>query len=132
MGSVNQMVNYLGMICAFFITFPFLPTILVYKISEKIVRNKLRAFHISINWTTILYILATITILNNLFEKQFIGIILGLILFILAIIIIWQWKTRTEVLFNRAIKILWRLCFLIFVSTYTIMVVYGIIIRIIF
>lgn len=126
------MVNYIGMMIAFLITFPLLPTFLTYKISKKIVNHKLRALHIAINWTTILYILATITMLKNIFGRQFIGIISALILFLLTIIIIWQWKTKTEVLLSRAIKILWRLCFLIFISTYTILAIYGIMIRIIF
>lgn len=126
------MVNYVSIFIAFIITFPFLPTIFVYKISKKVFHHKLRALHSAINWTTILYILATTKMLNNIFEQQMIGIIIGLILLFLAIIIIWQWKTRTEVLFYKALKILWRLCFLIFLLTYTIMVVSSIIIRVIF
>src|SRR5690554_2210561 len=126
------MVNYMSIIIACLITFPFLSTLLIYKVSKKIVRHKLHALHLAINWTTILYILATIIMLNNIFEQQFIGIILGLILFLLAIIIIWQWKTKTEILFNRAIKIMWRLCFLIFFVAYMMIATYGIVIRIIF
>lgn len=119
--------NYIGMIIAFLITFPFLSTIFVYVASNKVVQHQLRAFHISINWTTILYILSTNMMLNNIFGQQFIGITIGAILFLLAMIIIWQWKTRTEVLLSRAIKIMWRLCFLFFLSTYIVLVVYGII-----
>ena len=126
------MINFISMIIACLITFPFVPTLLIYKVSKKIVRHKLHALHLAINWTTILYILATIIMLNNIFEQQVIGIILGLILLFLAIIIIWQWKTKTEVLFSRAIKILWRLCFLIFLVAYMMIATYGIVIRIIF
>ena len=108
------MINYLSIIIALLITFPFIPTIIVYKVSDKIVKHKLRALHIAINWTTILYIFATIRILNMMFDQQFIGIVIGLILVLLAIIIIWQWKIKTEVLLNKALKILWRLCFIVF------------------
>jgi len=125
------MINYLSVIIALLITFPFIPTIIVYKVSDIMMQHKLRALHIAINWTTILYILASMRILNMMFDQQFIGIIIGLILVLLAIIIIWQWKTNTEVLLNKAIKILWRLCFLIFLFAYTILVVYGVILRII-
>jgi len=125
------MVNYVSIIIAFLITFPFIPTIAVYKVCDIIVQHKLRALHIAINWTTILYIFATARMLNMMFNQQFIGIIIGLILLLLTVIIVWQWKSKTEVLFNKAIKILWRLCFLIFLFAYTILVVYGIIIRII-
>lgn len=126
------MVNYISIIIAFLITFPFIPTIIVYKLSNKMVNHKLRSLHIAINWTTILYILATTKILKNMFDIQFIGAIFILMLFLLAIIIVRQWKTTTEVLLNKAMKILWRLCFLIFLFSYAILVVYGIIIRIIF
>lgn len=125
------MINYLSIIIALLITFPFIPTIIVYKVSDKIVKHKLRALHIAINWTTILYIFATIRILNMMFDQQFIGIVIGLILVLLAIIIIWQWKIKTEVLLNKALKILWRLCFIIFLFAYLILVVYGIILRMI-
>lgn len=125
------MINYLSIIIALLITFPFIPTIIVYKVSDKIVKHKLRALHIAINWTTILYIFATIRILNMMFDQQFIGIVIGLILVLLAIIIIWQWKIKTEVLLNKALKILWRLCFIVFLFAYLILVVYGIILRMI-
>lgn len=126
------MINYLSVMIAIMITYPIIPTWLVYKIANKIVKQKWRALHIAINWTTILYILATIVMLNILFEQYFIGFILGFILLTLAIIIIWQWKTRTEVLFSKAIKILWRLCFIIFLFAYFILAFYGIIMRIFF
>jgi len=126
------MVNYISMMIAFLITFPFIPSVFVYKVSNKIVHHKLRALHIAIDWTTILYILATLKILNNIFDQQFIGIIFVFMLFLLTIIIIRQWKMNTEVLFNKAIKILWRLCFLIFLFIYIILVIYGIVVRIIF
>lgn len=127
-----QMVNYLGFIIAFLITFPFIPTLFVYKISEKAVNHKLRAFHIAINGTTILYILATIQMLNMMFEYQFIGIVIGLVLLLLTVIIVWQWKTKTEILIDKAFKILWRLCFLIFLFSYIILSIYGITNRILF
>lgn len=128
---VNQMINYMSIIIASLITFPFIPTWLVYKVGNKIVQQRWRALHIAINWTTILYIFATMIMLNIIFEQQFIGIILGIILLILAIILVWQWKTKTEVIFSKAIKILWRLCFLIFLFTYCLLMFYGIIVRII-
>lgn len=126
------MINYMSIIIAIMITYPIIPTWLVYKIANKLVKQKWRALHITINWTTILYILATIVMLHILFEQYFIGIILGFILLLLAVIIIWQWKTRTEVLFKKAIKILWRLCFVIFLFTYFILAFYGIVIRVFF
>lgn len=126
------MVSYISIIIASLITFPIFSTWIIYKIGNKVVRQKSRALHIAVNWTTILYILSTIMMLHIIFEQHFIGIIFGLILSILAIIIIWQWKTKTEILFSKAIKILWRLCFIIFLVTYFILVFYGIAMKMFF
>lgn len=126
------MVDYISILIALLIICPIIPTWLVYAIVNRIVQHKTRALHFAVNWTTILYILATVMILNMMFERQFIGIVTCLILFVLAIIMIWQWRAKTEVLFGRAVKILWRICFLIFLSSYSILVVYGIAIKIFF
>lgn len=126
------MISYISIIIASLITFPIFSTWIIYKIGNKVVRQKSRALHIAVNWTTILYILSTIMMLHIIFEQHFIGIIFGLILSILAIIIIWQWKTKTEILFSKAIKILWRLCFIIFLVTYFILVFYGIAMKMFF
>ncbi|WP_373895927.1 DUF3397 domain-containing protein [Virgibacillus sp. CBA3643] len=121
------MVDVIIYFIAFFITVPILATWIVYKISFKIYGHQWKAIHISVNWTTIFYIIAVLILVSNIFDQQFIGIMLILLLSMLAVIIILQWKMRTEVVFAKAFKTLWRLCFLIFSFLYICFVLIGII-----
>lgn len=126
------MIDYMIYLIAFLITVPMISTWLIYILGKKIVGHPLKALHMAVNWTTTLYILATLSMLMDIFEQSLVGIFLGIFIFILAIIIIVQWKIRTEVVLGRAIKILWRFCFLFFLLTYSILVVSGITIRVLF
>lgn len=125
---MGQAIIYL---IAFFITFPFLATWIVFFISKKIYNHQWRAIHLSVNLTTFLYICSTFVMIKLMFNQYFLGVFLIISISILALIIIIQWKTKTEVLFVRAVKQLWRVCFLMFSILYSILVITGIIIKII-
>ncbi|MBT2216946.1 DUF3397 family protein [Virgibacillus dakarensis] len=112
---------------AFIITAPILTTWVVYQFSVKIYRQKWRAFHTAVNWTTIWYILAVMTLMSVIFNNSFYGWIIVLLLCILSIIIVIQWKTRTEVDFKRAFKGFWRFTFLLFSLLYICLILIGLI-----
>src|SRR5690625_3462419 len=101
---MSQVVIYF---ITFWITFPMLATWIFYYMGKKIYRHQWKAIHLSVNWTTLLYIISTFFILKIIFDQYFIGTGLILLIVILALIIIIQWKTKTEILFVRAIKQLW-------------------------
>lgn len=124
------MVDFIIYFIAFFITIPIVATWIVYKISLKLFGHKWRAIHIAVNWTTILYMIAVLILLSNMFDQQFIGIMLVLLLSMLGGIIILQWRMSTEVVLSKALKTLWRLCFLIFLFLYICLLLIGIIQRI--
>ncbi|UJL47844.1 DUF3397 domain-containing protein [Virgibacillus sp. NKC19-16] len=126
------MVDFIIYFIAFFITVPILATWIVYKISLRLYDHQWKAIRISVNWTTILYMIAVLILLSDIFDQQFIGIMLVLLLSMLAGIIILQWKARTEVVLTKAFKTLWRLCFLIFLFLYICLVLIGVIQRIFF
>ncbi|MBY7143733.1 DUF3397 family protein [Virgibacillus sp. NKC19-3] len=116
---------------AFFITFPFLATMIIYKISLKLYGHPWKAIHISVSWTTVFYMVAVLILVSNIFDREFSGILLILLLSMLAGIIFLQWKMRTEIILTKALKILWRLCFLLFSFSYICFVLIGIVQRII-
>ncbi|OZU90416.1 hypothetical protein CIL03_04525 [Virgibacillus indicus] len=126
------MVDYIVYFFAFFITVPFFATLVVYMISRKVHPGKWKAVHKAVNWTTILYIIADIMLISIIFDRQFTGIAAVILLFILTLIIIIQWKTNTEVLFGKAFKTLWRISFLLFLFIYICLLMIGIIQRIFF
>lgn len=125
-----MIIDYLIFIIAFLITVPILSTFFVFIISKKIVGHPLKSMHIAINWTTMLYIIATMFLLFDMFKQTFVGFFVGISIIALAIMIIVQWKISVEVSLIRVLKIYWRACFLFFLLSYSILVVLGITTRI--
>lgn len=114
-------------ILAFFITIPVLASMIIYIGSMIRERNKRKAVHRMVNWTTFFYIVAVTIMLSLIFETNFIGIILILFLFALSFIIFIQWKRKRDVHFVKAAKILWRASFLLFTLLYGCLMVVGIV-----
>ncbi|WP_339227597.1 DUF3397 domain-containing protein [Oceanobacillus sp. FSL K6-2867] len=121
------MLEYFIYSIAFFITIPLIATALTYIISVKIHRVKLRALHQAVNWTTILYIIAVSIMLNLIVGSSFTGWMVVLFLIALTSVIISQWKYKNEVVFRKAVKIIWRFAFLLYFMVYILLVFIGII-----
>lgn len=117
---------------AFIITIPLLPTFILYKIVHNKTRHQWQAIHIAIDWTAMLYVLAVLLLFDMMFKQLFLGIILIILLLVLAAIIIYQWKENKEIVFSRAIKILWRFIFLLFLVSYIVLMFIGILLLVIF
>ncbi|HLQ73968.1 MAG TPA: DUF3397 domain-containing protein [Bacillota bacterium] len=113
------------------ITLPFILTYLLYYLHLMIYKQSLRSLHFAINWTTMLYILSVVTIVHLLFQQTIVSYILLFMLITLSIIIYYQWKENTEVSIALAIKLLWRFCFLLFFSSYSLLVIVGIFMHIV-
>lgn len=120
------MIQYIIYFFALLITFPVFATWFVYFISTKLYKNKWKAIHQTVHWTTFFYIFATVILLNMVYDKYFIGYLLVLLICILALIIIIQWKTNMEIVLIKAFKQLWRVCFLLFSLLYVCLVIIGI------
>lgn len=126
-----RLINFLTYILAFFITVPIIFTILIYIIVRKISRSSKKAVHKSVNYSTIMYIIAVILLVQNIFDKSILGIVLIFMLIVLAILVFFQWKNNMDVQFKKAIKILWKICFLVFMILYVCLIPVGIIMQIV-
>src|SRR5699024_3196774 len=113
------------------ITLPFILTYLLYYLHLMIYKQSLRSLHFAINWMTMLYILSVVIIVHLLFQLTIVSYILLFMLITLSIIIYYQWKENTEVSIALAIKLLWRFCFLLFFSSYSLLVIVGIFMHIV-
>lgn len=120
------MLDFMIYTLSFFITIPFLASLLVYLVSMVLDRNKLKAVHRLVNWTTIFYIIAVTMMLSIIFNLSFISIVLILLLSLLTLIIFIQWKTKRDVEITRAVKLLWRISFLLFFVLYSCLLLVGI------
>lgn len=123
---LDFIIYFIGLI----VTVPIIATWIVYLISVKMYRHKWKAVHNAVNWTTILYIIAVGTLVKEIFGISFFGIILVIIISIYTIIVIAQWKIYTEVIFSKAFKVFWRICFLLFSMLYICLILIGIYLRI--
>ncbi|WP_026906017.1 DUF3397 domain-containing protein [Paucisalibacillus globulus] len=121
------MLDFLIVLLAFIITAPILMTILTYYSLKLIYQNPIKAFQKAISWTTIIYILEVNTMFSYLFGRSFLGYIIVLMLCVLTIVIVLQWKNNVEINYQKALKLLWRISFLIFFVLYIILVIIGIV-----
>src|SRR5690625_2922010 len=111
-------------------TLPIITTFLLYWLASKLFKHRLKAVHFVVNWTTLIYIIADLILISILFGLQLTGTLFIISLILLAVIMIIQWKINTDVQFFKAFKILWRICFLVFLLLYICLVLFGIISRI--
>lgn len=124
------MIKFLVFLIAFLITVPIIATVAAYLFFRKIYAQKWKAIHRAVHWTTIFYVIAVSLLLKIIFNRGFVSAIIILLLSILAVIIFYQWKVHVEVEMGKALKVLWRFCFLLFLVAYILLVIVGIIQRI--
>ncbi|RFA37620.1 hypothetical protein CAI16_00500 [Virgibacillus dokdonensis] len=119
-------------IIAFFISLPFLATWIVYVCSYKLTEQKIKSFHLAVYVTTPLYLVAVTLMIDMVIGISLTGAIVILLLLLLVGVLIFQWRKGTEVLLGKAIRLVWRLMFLLFITLYGLLIVTGIIQRIFF
>src|SRR5699024_7634797 len=112
------MLNITIYFIALIITFPIIATFLLYWLAAKLFKHRLKAVHFAVNWTTLIYIVTDLILIFLLFGLQLTGILFIILLILLAVIMIIQWKVNTDVQFFKALKILWRICCLVFFLLY--------------
>jgi len=110
-----------------FIIIPILCTIVIYQIRFQLVKNNWRAIHTTVQLSALFYIAAVASLLKVLFDSYYIGSILIILIVVLAIILIFQWKKHTEVVLLKGLKILARLSFLVFGLCYVLLLIYWLV-----
>ncbi len=109
------------------IVLPILMTLLFYFFGVHFTGNRWKSIHKASQWTAIFYVIAVSLLLEKIFQHGFIGYILILLIIILAVILIIQWKKDTEVTLLSGLRLLWRISFLLFSLTYVGLVIYMIV-----
>ncbi|HLR62217.1 MAG TPA: DUF3397 domain-containing protein [Lentibacillus sp.] len=124
-----MILNLVAYFIGFIIMLPVLATLIVYIIGRKVYKHNWKAIHAAVSWTTLLYIIAVITMFKTIFGHSFFGIILLILLTLITAIVVIQWKIYTEVAFKKVFKVFWRICFLLFLLLYCLLVLMGIVLR---
>ena len=108
----------------FFIVIPLLSTIVLYFGSKAVYKHQWKAIHFSTQWTAPFYVFAVILLLEKWLKYKITGIVLIILISILALILIVQWKKKTEVILRNGLKVLTRICFLVFGFLYVLLLSY--------
>ncbi|MFD1018071.1 DUF3397 domain-containing protein [Thalassobacillus hwangdonensis] len=107
------------------VTLPIPFMLLVYFVTRKIYRHKWKAIHKTVNVMTILFILSVDLLCTVLFGTSYIGWILLFLLITFGAALIIQFNKTEDVHVLRAFKRFWRFNFLLFLTVYIGLSVYG-------
>ncbi|GAB2543034.1 DUF3397 domain-containing protein [Gracilibacillus alcaliphilus] len=121
------MVQGIYYLLALMVTLPLLVTYVVYVLALKISRQKRYAFHFAIDSTTILYIAAVVANVKWIFSLNLFGYIIAFLLILWLIMVVFHWRTYTDIVFAHVWKRFWKLTFLLFFALYIISSVIGIV-----
>lgn len=92
--------------------------IFIYMLHHLFFKSKWRAIHFVSEYTTVFFMLATAILVKELLQVSIIGYLFIAFCIVLAIILIKQRKSGTEISFNKAMKLLMRISFLLFSIIY--------------
>lgn len=109
------------------IIIPIFSTVILYYIMKWISRHPWKAIHFSTQWSAFLYVVAVSLLLEKHIGVATFGFFIVGILLLLSIHLIVQWKKDTEVILKKGLKLVTRVCFLLFSLLYIILISYEII-----
>ncbi|MBO8155343.1 MAG: DUF3397 domain-containing protein [Bacillaceae bacterium] len=119
----------MGLFITFFallITLPIPVWIAAFVLARKIYKHPRRAIHTASDMTAFLFIFSVSACLYVIFEQSFLPWIIIFLILMLSAFLLFQWKTKQEVVFVKAFKGFLRLSFLLFSTLYVILICYGI------
>ncbi|WP_017471790.1 DUF3397 family protein [Amphibacillus jilinensis] len=110
---MEQVIAYL---IALVITFPFMITLTLYYVVKYFSKNKKKAIQLSMEYSAIFYVIATVYIFQETFNQQIIGVLILTLLITLLLFIILQWMLIGDIIIKRVRQLYLRTLFLIFFS----------------
>ncbi|MDQ0482788.1 DUF3397 domain-containing protein [Guptibacillus hwajinpoensis] len=125
------MQNVLAWIVATAITLPLLAWYLVYIVTVKMTRKKKFSFRLAVDISTIFFILSVHFIIVELFGHSFLWVILLLMIGAAVGFTVLHWKTKEDIQIHKVIKGAWRFNFLLFSTSYIVLLLIGLVHRII-
>jgi len=123
---MSHFLEFSILILSFTIVFPFVVTYIIYFFVNFFTKYEMKAFQKAVDWSTPLYILSVYNLYKMYFSGPLFSYILVFVLIVLSFLLIYQRNRDNEVILSRAVKIVWRLCFLLFSSLYVVFVLFGI------
>ncbi|WP_404449970.1 DUF3397 domain-containing protein [Sutcliffiella horikoshii] len=125
------MSEFLAGTLATIVTLPIFALIVFYYIAKLATRNNKKSFHLAIDASTLLFILAVHFIIIIIWETSLLSVILTVLLLIATVMVLIHYKMKEEIHFRRVFKGFWRMNFLLFFVAYFCLLTFGIIKRVV-
>lgn len=128
---MDTLLNIINYMISFSVTFPFVLTFLLYLAFRVVTTNRVKSLQKAVDFSTIFYVLSIYSLQAMYMKIPLFSIIIVSLLLLFSAMIIYQRKNYNEIYIQRSVKILWRICFLIFSVLYVFFCGFGIL-RLIF
>ncbi|RFB19161.1 DUF3397 domain-containing protein [Bacillus sp. HNG] len=124
------MVDFFAGIAATFVTIPLLGFVLVYLISRFIIKSTRKSFFLSVDVTTVFFLIAVHYLLLVIVGKSMLWLILLILLMSILIIGYMTWRKNHEIETVKVLRKSWRFVFLASTVAYFLLLLIGLVQRI--
>ncbi|MEH7222456.1 DUF3397 domain-containing protein [Bacillus sp. JJ1566] len=124
------MIDFFAGIAATFVTIPLLGFILVYLISRFIMKNNRKSFFLSVDVTTVFFLIAVHYLLLLIIGKSMLWLIILILIVTILFISYITWRKSHEIETVKVLRKSWRFVFLASTVVYFLLLLIGLVQRI--
>lgn len=124
------MIDFMAGVAATIVTIPLLGFILVYLISRFIIKSNRKSFFLSVDVTTVFFLIAVHYLLLVIVGKSMLWLIILILIMTILFIGYFTWRKSHEIETVKVLKKSWRLVFLASTIAYFLLLLIGLVQRI--
>lgn len=124
------MLEFLSWIAASFVTIPLISYILVFTVVKGVTKNHRLAVNWALDICTLFLIFAVHVMISVIWNHSYLWVILLILIGIAILFVMVHWYTKEEFRVGRALRGFWRFNFLLFISAYLLLMIYGLVMRV--
>lgn len=117
-------------ITATIVTMPIIGLIIIYIICKSVISNKKKSFLLTVDLSTILFIISVHFLILVIVGNSYLWLLIIILLLTAMIFVFIHWKVKQEIDTTKVFKGFWRFTFLLFVVSYFVLMVVGLIRRV--
>ncbi|RFU60320.1 DUF3397 domain-containing protein [Bacillus sp. V59.32b] len=124
------MTTLFSAIAATIITIPFFAYLIFFVIAKQITKNHRRAVHLSMDFSTLLFILSVHYLILAIWGESVFWLLLLIMIALALLVVIVHYKVKGEIVIHKVAKGFWRMNFAFFFCAYFILVLCGLVYRV--
>jgi hypothetical protein len=129
-GGNGTMTDLVSFIVATLVTIPFIGYLIFFIICKQITKNHRRSVLMALDGSTFLLVGSVHYLIITIWQQSYLWLIFLIMLIIAIIFVLFYYKTKQEIVFIAIFKGYWRLNFLLFLTAYLVLVIYGLVQRV--